>query len=209
LVGFLIDIPIYIVHGKRDVSVEDINVTRCAIENKYDRDLLPVIHLGFIFTTAIIYIVMIITLQIQIRICLLRKAKTKKKLKSTISTVSKEFGQDKQSSGTFIKRNSHPKSQSKKSADDQESKRNRRIAIRFAIISTFLIVSFVSQTVFQFITVTQRYFFPKQRISNLEDLAEEYFPDIVAVNGILNPFVYLFMDTEFKYELTKMCGRRM
>ncbi|XP_056009481.1 uncharacterized protein LOC130051530 [Ostrea edulis] len=47
-----------------------------------------------------------------------------------------------------------------------------------------------------------------KRISKLEDMVEEYFPDIVAVNGILNPFVYLFTDNGFKQDLMKMCGRK-
>jgi hypothetical protein len=140
---------------------------------------------------------------------LVKKTKTKQKMKHSIRTISKESGQETSFSRTHPSKNSHPKGQSKKLADEQELERNRRIAIRFAIISTFLIVSFVSQTVFQFITVTQRYFFPKQRISKLEDVVEEYFPDIVAVNGILNPFVYLFTDNEFKQELMKLCGRTL
>jgi hypothetical protein len=207
VLGFIVEFPIYVVHGRRNVSVENINATRCAIENKYDEDLLPIVHLGIIFTAAVIYIVIIIVLQVKIRIALVEKAKTKQRMKYVVSTVNSEAGQNAPSSGVPQSKSNRPKSQSKKSADEQESERNRRIAIRFAIISTFLIVSFVSQTVFQFVTVTQRYFFPKQRISKLEDVVEEYFPDIVAVNGILNPFVYLFTDNEFKQELMKMCGR--
>jgi hypothetical protein len=180
--------------------VEDINATRCAIKNEFDGHLLPILHLGFVFFGATVGVVVIVILQIRIRTALVNKARSKQKMKSVISTISL-----KADDGTpQTERN-----RAKKSTNDEDSERNRRIAIRFAIISTFLIVSFVSQTVFQFITVTQRYFFPKQRISKLEDVMDEYFPDIVAVNGILNPFVYLFTDEEFKQELLKMCRRRI
>jgi hypothetical protein len=166
LIGFLVDFPIYIVHSKRNVSVENINATRCAIENKYDEDLLPILHLGFVFATTAICIVLIVIFQVQIQMALVKKTKTKQKMKHAITTIATESGQEMSFSGIHQSKNSHPKCQSKKSADEQESERNKRIAISFAIISTFLIVSFVSQTVFQFITVTQRYFFPNREFPN-------------------------------------------
>jgi hypothetical protein len=170
----LLGIPIYIVHGTRHVSVEDINATRCAIENKYDGDLLPILHLGFVFITSILGVVVIVIFQIRIRTSLVNKAKSKQKMKSITSTANSKFRQEKADDGT-----PHMKSnRAKTSADDRDSERNRRIAISFAIISTFLIVSFVSQAVFQLVIVTQRYLFPKQRISKLEDVMNEYFPDI-------------------------------
>ncbi|XP_056007191.1 orexin receptor type 2-like [Ostrea edulis] len=203
LLSFLVDVPIYLIHGRRYVLVENINATRCAIDNKYDSDLLPIVHLGFVVAAAAIFIIITIVLQIRIRAALVKKARSKQKMKQVVITISSESGQEPSGSGT-PQRGSN---RAKKLADDQDSERNRRIAIRFAIISMFLIVSFISQTVFQFITVTNRYFYPRRRISKLEDVVEEYLPDIVALNGILNPLVYLFTDNEFRQELKKMCGR--
>ncbi|XP_056006874.1 uncharacterized protein LOC130050682 [Ostrea edulis] len=159
----------------------------------------------FVFAAAAIVIIITIVLQIRIRTALVKKARSKQKMRYGVSSISSKSGQETSGSETPKKRSNR----AKKSADDQDSERNRRVAIRFAIISMFLIVSFISQTVFQFIIVTKRYFFPRQRISKLEDVVEEYFPDIVALNGILNPFVYLFTDNEFRQELKKMCWRRI
>jgi hypothetical protein len=97
------------------------------------------------------------------------------------------------------------KSESKKSPDDQDSERNRRIAIRFAIISLFLIVSFISNLLFRFITAAQNYFIPHQGISKLKDVVQEYLPDIITINGVINPFVYLVSDVQFKQELMRLC----
>jgi hypothetical protein len=209
LIGFLVYFPIFLYHGDRFVLVENINATRCAVENKYDGDLLPIIHLGLMFTAAAVGIFVTIVLLIKIQLALVKKAKSKQKMKYVGRTVDPESGRGTSNSGTPQKKSKQTENESRKSADDQDAERNRRVAVRFAIISMFLIISFISHTMFQFILATRRYFFPRQRISKLEDVILEYFPDIVAVNGILNPFVYLFTDTEFKQELRNMCWRKL
>ncbi|XP_048754715.2 cholecystokinin receptor type A-like [Ostrea edulis] len=207
LTGFIVDFPIYLIYGKRYELVENINATRCAIQNEYDGDLLPILHLSFLVLGTVIGIVIVVILQVKIRMALVKKARSKQKMKQVISTINSESEQETPASGTPHRKGKHITNESKKSTDDQDSERNRRIAIRFAIISLFLIVSFVSHLLFRFITVTQKYFVQRQGISKLEDIVEEYLPDIITVNGILNPFIYLFTDIQFKQELMKMCGR--
>jgi hypothetical protein len=150
----------------------------------------------------------------KIRTALVKKARSKQKMKRVVIIVNSESGPAESGPGTSGSRSPQKKSKQTKngrmkSAADPDSERNRRVAVRFAIISMFLIVSYVSHAVFQLYLATRRHFFPRQRISKLEDMIQGYFSDIVAVNGILNPFVYLFTDTDFRQELMKMCGRRL
>jgi hypothetical protein len=97
------------------------------------------------------------------------------------------------------KGNKPAKGENSKSAEDMGSKtakgeRNKRIAIRFAIITAFLVISFAAQSTYQVVIVTWRYFYPRRPISKLEDVVMKYFSGISTVNGILNPFIYFFMD---------------
>ncbi|XP_062597518.1 nematocin receptor 2-like [Saccostrea cucullata] len=205
-IGFVLQFPIYLFHGKRYVQVENINATRCSIENKYDESLLTLIYYNFVFLAAITGVILVVVFQVNIRNALVEKSKTKRRMKARA---------EKQSSGEDQTECSNRKVDGKKtnqtlsntSAADQEAEKNKRIAITFAFVTVFLVASFITITLFQTIRTTQNYFFPREKISKIEDIVDSYMPDIVVINGILNPFVYFFTDAQFKTEVMKLCGR--
>jgi hypothetical protein len=86
LIGFLVDFPIYIIYGRRSVLVENINATRCDIQNEYDGDLLPILHLSFLVIGTVVGIVIVVILQIKIRIALVEKVRSKQRMKSEQGT---------------------------------------------------------------------------------------------------------------------------
>ncbi|XP_048751212.1 rhodopsin-like [Ostrea edulis] len=206
LISFAINFPIYLIHGKRNVVVGGINATRCSTKNEYDGVMLPFLYHVLIFALVVVCFPVVVIFQLKIRNALVRKTNSKKKMKNINSNQKSEnpTSVNEKDTGKNVKKD---KSKRKAAADDDEDKRNRRIAITFAIVSLFLMVSFFTHTLYEFIKSLDKYLTPRQEISKTEDILEEYLPDIITINGILNPFVYLFTDAQFKQELMKLCGR--
>jgi hypothetical protein len=146
----------------------------------------------------------VVFFQLKIRSALVKKTQSKKKMKNiNIAPVPKSGNpQIKIEDG---KNNKQDKSKRKETAEDEEERRNRRIAITFAVVSFFLIVSFFTKLLYEFILSIERYLFQQKEISDAMDIVQEYLPDVIILNGILNPFIYLFTDAQFKQELKKMC----
>ncbi|XP_062582892.1 hepatic lectin-like [Saccostrea cucullata] len=71
----------------------------------------------------------------------------------------------------------------KDSAEQQEAEKNRRIARTFAIVTLFLVISFLTTTLYQSYKATSRFFGSKQRISKVEDVIDEYLPDVITFSA--------------------------
>jgi hypothetical protein len=146
----------------------------------------------------------VVIFQLKIRSALIKKTQSKKKMKiMNIAPVPKSGDpQTKIENGKNDKKDIR-----KESAEDEEERRNRRIAITFAIVSLLLMVSFFTHTLYDGIMSIERYLFPRKEISDTIDMVQEYIPNVVIMNGVLNPLIYLFTDAQFKQELKKMCLR--
>jgi NADH:ubiquinone oxidoreductase subunit 3 (subunit A) len=207
LLSFVITVPIGLIYGRRDVAVDGINATRCAMKNEYDRVMLPFLYHILIFVFAFSGFIAVVIFQLKIRGALVKKNNSKKKMKNMhIAHVPKSGNpQTKIEDGKNDKQDKSKKK--KESAEDEEERRNRRIAITFAVVSLFLIISFFTHLLYAFILSMERYLFPRNEISDTLDIQQEYIPDAIIINGILNPLIYFFTDAQFKQELKKMCRR--
>ncbi|XP_061187112.1 uncharacterized protein LOC133195274 [Saccostrea echinata] len=208
-----IKLCVYLMNGERHVQVENINATRCNVENEYDGNFLTFLYYAFVFVAAFTCIILIVIFQVKIRKALVKKAKTKKQMKSKAKELSTGEEQEecgiRTLDGKSVQKKKTNQPESKRRATDSEEEKNRRIAITFAFVTVFLVTSFVTITLFQTTQAIKRYFYPRQQISKMEDIFEEYLPDIVVINGIMNPFVYFFTDAQFKEEVMKLCRRKV
>ena len=194
LVSLVTVAPIYEMYGVRFVKIGNVIATRCAIKNKYDGSVFPFVFSLYIYITAVIVVIGIIVFQIKIRNALEEKAKSKMRMKNI-----------KGASGTSDKATVN-KTQS---VEDQEAAKNRRIAVTFAIVSVMLVISFFTLTIFHLVKDIERFVSPSMELTKVEDVINEYVPDAVILNGILNPFVYFFTDNQFRQEVYKACGRNV
>ena len=194
LVCFVLVTPVYEMYGVRFVKIGNITATRCAIKNKYDGSVLPFVFSIFIFMSAFLNVIGIIVFQIKIRNALVEKAKSKMRMKN----IKGASGTSDQATGNKTQ-----------SVEDQEAAKNRRIAVTFAIVSIMLVISFFTLTIFHLVKAVERFVSPSMEISKVEDVINEYVPDAIILNGILNPFVYFFTDYQFRQEVYKACGRNV
>ena len=192
LVSLVTVAPVYEMYGVRFVKIGNVIATRCAIKNKYDGSVFPFVFSLYIYITAVIVVICIIVFQIKIRNALIEKAKSKMRMKNI-----------KGASGTSDQATVN-KTQS---VEDQEAAKNRRIAVTFAIVSVMLVISFFTLTIFHLLKDIERFVSPSMELTKVEDVINEYVPDAVILNGILNPFVYFFTDNQFRQEVYKACGR--
>jgi hypothetical protein len=206
LLSFVVTVPISLIYGRRDVVVDGINSTRCTMKNEYDRAMLPFLYYILIFVFVFSCFVVVVIFQLKIRSALVKKTHSKKKMKNLHVVPVPKSGnpQTKIEDGKIDKQD---KSKRKELAEDEEERRNRRIAITFAVVSFFLIVSFFTHLLYELILSMERYIFPRKEISDTRDIIEEYLPDVIVINGVLNPLIYFFTDAQFKQELKKMCRR--
>lgn len=205
IVSILLSIPIvspvYEIYGVRFVKVDNITATRCDIKNKYDYSVLPFVFPLFTFISVSFNIVAILIFQIKIRNALVQKAKSKMRMKNLKNTTTLKVV-----AGTA---NQEEAKKPQPSVEDQEAAKNRRIAITFSIVTSMLVISFVTLNIFHLAQGIERYVSPNREISKVEDVVNEYVPDAIILNGILNPFVYFFTDNQFRQEVFKLCGRNI
>lgn len=95
---------------------------------------------------------------------------------------------------------------SKTNRTNDESKAIK-IAVAFCIITALLVFSIQAMFMKAVITAVSRYLRPENEISMNQDIFNVYFPDIATLNGMLNPFVYFFVDNNFRQEVRKLCRR--
>lgn len=92
----------------------------------------------------------------------------------------------------------------KKTSDESKAV---RIAVVFCIITALLIISIQAMFMNEIILAVSRYLRPEDKISKNQDIFNVYFPDIFTLNGMLNPFIYFFVDNKFRHGVKTLCRR--
>lgn len=91
----------------------------------------------------------------------------------------------------------------KPSKDSQSTGRseeddNVKITLTFCIITVLLMVSYIPHLAFNTYIAYQNYYDPQLNIDRSTFTLYSMLPHFVAINGILNPFVYFFNDQRFR-----------
>nr|XP_022310964.1 uncharacterized protein LOC111116269 [Crassostrea virginica] len=221
-IGAVLNVPIAIIYGKRTVEIEtNINATRCDVLNRFDNNLLPILHFGFLNFLSLLAVIFIVVTQVKVRGVILHQTALRKRIgASTNQTASDSSAQTnfteiaEKSSETDEKNNVSAIQGSKlftisqklaKVKNRAEEDQNIRITFTFCIVTILLLVSFQAFLWYQTLLSLDRYLQQEGRISKTRDTFYEYFPDIITLNGVLNPFVYYFTDNKFNRKLKGFC----
>ena len=221
-IGAVLNVPIAIIYGKRTVEIEtNINATRCGILNRFDNNLLPILHFGFLNFLSLLAVIFIVVTQVKVRGVILHQTALRKRIgASTNQTASDSSAQTnfteiaEKSSETDEKNNVSAIQGSKlftisqklaKVKNRAEEDQNIRITFTFCIVTILLLVSFQAFLWYQTLLSLHWYLKQEGRISKTRDTFYEYFPDIITLNGVLNPFVYYFTDNKFNRKLKGFC----
>ena len=90
ILGAVLNVPIAVIYGKRTVEIEtNINATRCDVLNRFDYNLLPILHFGFLNFLSLLAVIFIVVTQVKVRgVILHQTALRKRKSPSTNQTPS-------------------------------------------------------------------------------------------------------------------------
>ena len=221
-IGSVLNVPIAIIYGKRTVEIENnINATRCGILNRFDNNLLPILHFGFLNFLSLLSVIFIVVTQVKVRGVILHQTALRKRIgASTNQTAKNSSGRTDFTDsarkisetvekinvsaiqGTKLFKISQKLAKVKNRAEEDQ---NIRITFTFCIVTILLLVSFQAFLWYQTLLSLDRYLHPEGRISKARDTFYEYFPDVITINGVLNPFVYYFTDNKFRNELKGLC----
>lgn len=228
LAAATLNIPIPFIFGPRDLIIEDNNVSRCCILNEFHKTFLPLIHFSVLNVIVLAVVVVITIIQFKIRAVLVRQSAMKQKrmnLHQIIKTSHKTKDnniQDKQdkhmendeafrlntiASSCLASKFSQARSDTSRSKMHNEERKAAKIAITFSIITALLIICFQTLFAYQVVLATLQFIYSEDQISWHRDLFNVYIPDIVTLNGAINPFVYYFTDTKFKQEVKGLFRR--
>lgn len=227
IISAILNIPSIFIFGKRDFIIENLNATRCDVLKKFDETVFPILYFGSLNTVCIAVVICIIVIQLNIRAVIYRKSQLKKKIslppsiktKPTITETSlsgKEGGDsiaygEKSPPITIaaipIEISSMAKPDVLKTTRTIDEARAIKIAVVFCIVTALLVISIQAMILNAAITAISRYIHSKYEILMSRDIFNVYFPDIVTLNGIVNPFVYLFVDDRYRQEVKTLCRR--
>lgn len=95
------------------------------------------------------------------------------------------------------------------SKDNQNARRaagedNAKITLTFCIITLLLIISYYPHLAFNTYVAYQNYYNPQITIDRTTFVFYSVLQHFVTINGILNPFVYFFNDSRFRYLFKEM-----
>ena len=221
--GSILNIPICIIYGKRTIKLENnITATMCSVLNRFDSSFLPIAHFGFLYVCSLIVVITIVLIQLKIRTIILRQSVFRKTDWAATYQRSKNLGYSASLSNIIA---GNEKGELKITASESnistisrfvvvnnlkrrvEEEKNNRIVVTFCIVTTFLLISFQAFLWFQTLVSLDRYLHQEIQISISRDMLYEYFPDVVTLNAVFNPFVYHFTDSKFKIEAKGMWRR--
>nr|XP_022310947.1 uncharacterized protein LOC111116252 [Crassostrea virginica] len=220
ILGAVLNVPIAIIYGKRTVEIEtNINATRCGILNRFDYKLLPILHFGFLNFLSLLAVIFIVVTQVKVRRVILHQAALRKRIRASTNQYAKnssgrtDFTEIAGKSSETVEKNNVIQEAKVftisqnivKVKNRAEEDQNIRITFTFCIVTILLLVSFQAFLWYQTLLSLDRYLDPEGRISKARDTFYEYFPDVITINGVLNPFVYYFTDNKFRYELKGLC----
>lgn len=227
IVSAIVNVPAIFIFGKRDFIIEGINATRCDVLKKFDETEFSILYFGSLNTVTLVVVFCITVIQLKIRAVINRQSQLKKRmnlpassknqLKIAETPLSGEDGatpieyEEKLSAIKIavVSKEMTPMakpnlSKTKKTNDELKA---IKIAVAFCIITALLVISVQAMLINVIISAISRYLRPENEISKDQDIFNNYFLDIAALNGMFNPFVYYFFDNKFRQEVRKLCRR--
>ena len=89
-IGAVLNVPIAIIYGKRKVQIEiNINATRCGVLNRFDNNLLPVLHFGFLNFISLLAVIFIVVTQVKVRGVILHQTALRKRIGASTNQSAK------------------------------------------------------------------------------------------------------------------------
>lgn len=216
IISAIFNIPTIFIFGKREFKIENINASRCCVLKRLDGTIFPILYFGSLNTVSLSVVISIIVIQLKIRAVISRQSQLKKRMIFTCKTKPKKAEtpiscEDGNNVDNEIKLPaitmtiaSREMSTKKKTSDESKAV---RIAVTFCIITALLIISIQAMFMNEIILSVSRYLRPEDKISKNQDIFNVYFPDIFTLNGMLNPFIYFFVDNKFRHEVKTLCRR--
>ena len=90
VIGAVLNVPIAIIYGKRTVEIEtNINATRCGILNRFDNNLLPILHFGFLNFLSLLSVIFIVVTQVKVRRVILHQTALRKRIRASTNQSAK------------------------------------------------------------------------------------------------------------------------
>lgn len=223
-ISAILNIPTIFIFGKREIKIENINASRCCVLKRLDGTIFPILYFGSLNTVSLSVVISIIVIQLKIRAVISRQIQLKKRMGLTCKTRSEKAEtplscEDGDTVGNEIKlpaitiavvsseKSSRAKPNVSKTKRRSDESKGTRIAVVFCIITALLVISIQAMLMKEVTLAVSRYLRPEDKISKNQDILNVYFPDIATLNGMLNPFVYFFVDNTFRHEVKKLCRR--
>lgn len=224
IISAIFNVPTIFIFGKREFKIENINASRCCVLKILDGTIFPILYFGSLNTVSLSVVISIIVIQLKIRAVISRQSQLKKRMGLTCKTrpekaetsLSCKDGDSVDNKielpSITIAVVSREKSSMAipnvlKTKRTSDKSKGTRIAVVFCIITVLLVISIQSTFMNELILAVSRYLRPEDKISKNQDIFNAYFPDIATLNGMLNPFVYFFVDNTFRNEVKKLFRR--